>query len=106
METHSRSVREASVFGITQTSRFLLTRAHAETENNAFLATEMTASFVKKSISFNYRCFCLFLQVLYSAGRERFPWHTSVISCREFLEKNLFVTHVVLRDLLYLWESE
>ncbi|CAH3192981.1 unnamed protein product, partial [Porites evermanni] len=44
--------------------------------------------------------------VIYSAGRERFPWHTSVISCREFLEKNLFVTHVVLRDLLYLWESE
>jgi len=46
------------------------------------------------------------LQVIYPAGRERFPWHASVIACREYLEKNLFVTHVVLRELLFLWESQ
>jgi len=44
--------------------------------------------------------------VIYPAGRERFPWHASVIACREYLEKNLFVTHVVLRELLFLWESQ
>ncbi|XP_068702145.1 dynein axonemal heavy chain 3-like [Montipora foliosa] len=44
--------------------------------------------------------------VLYSAGRELFPWRTSVLRCREFLEKNLFVTHEVLRELLFLWESQ
>jgi len=46
------------------------------------------------------------LPVIYPAGRERFPWHASVIACREYLEKNLFVTHVVLRELLFLWESQ
>jgi len=50
--------------------------------------------------------FDIILQVIYPAGRERFPWHTSVLSCREYLEKNLFVTHVVLRELLFLWESQ
>ncbi|CAH3114243.1 unnamed protein product [Pocillopora meandrina] len=43
--------------------------------------------------------------VIYPAGRETFPWHVSVITSREYLENNLFVTHVVQRELLYLWES-
>ncbi|XP_059151071.1 dynein axonemal heavy chain 3-like [Physella acuta] len=35
------------------------------------------------------------------AGRDGFPWHESVDRSRNFLRKNLFITHPVMRRILY-----
>ncbi|XP_048589777.1 dynein axonemal heavy chain 3-like isoform X2 [Nematostella vectensis] len=45
-------------------------------------------------------------QSVFSAGREPYPWHERVVLCKEQLEQHLFITHPVLRNLLYLWETQ
>ncbi|XP_066284547.1 dynein axonemal heavy chain 3-like isoform X3 [Branchiostoma lanceolatum] len=40
------------------------------------------------------------------AGRERYPWHESVNAARDFMERELYITHPIMREILHVWETE
>ncbi|KAK3779700.1 hypothetical protein RRG08_013655 [Elysia crispata] len=40
------------------------------------------------------------------AGRDGFPWHNSVNNAREFMTNDLFITHPVMREILYRFEHK
>ncbi|XP_028407226.1 dynein heavy chain 3, axonemal-like [Dendronephthya gigantea] len=44
-------------------------------------------------------------QIIEAAGREYFPWHESMATAKFFIEQNLYVTHVALREILDFWET-
>ncbi|KAH9505437.1 hypothetical protein Btru_057282 [Bulinus truncatus] len=35
------------------------------------------------------------------AGRNGFPWHDNLTKAKEFIQKDLFITHLVMREILY-----
>ncbi|XP_071960977.1 dynein axonemal heavy chain 3-like [Antedon mediterranea] len=40
------------------------------------------------------------------AGRDAFPWKTAVIIARNFMEKHLYITHPIMSEILFLWETK
>ena len=41
-----------------------------------------------------------------AAGRECYPWHTAVISARHFMSTRLYITHPIVSQILYRWETK
>jgi hypothetical protein len=47
---------------------------------------------------------CIF-QTSNSAGRYQYPWHNMVNEMREFMTKDLFITHPVMYTMLFDFET-